>query len=339
VDPKKIEAIQYWPHPKTLKSLRRFLCLTGYYCKFVKNYGKIATPLTALLKKNSFTWTPVAAQAFQTLKMAMCTTPVLALPDFTKTFVLECDASRKGIIIVLMQEGQTLAFTNKKLSKRNLGKPIYENEMLVILHVADLWHPYLLGQCFQIKTDHQSLKYFLEQLISSQEQQKWVTQLPPSPTSYIKGCSKVQAVDQLLQHRATMLAHLRENLHQAQNRMKQQVDQHRSERQFQEGDQVFLRLQPYKQTSLKDKGCQKLSPKFYGPYQVLQRIGEVAYKLALPPTAKIHPVFHVSCLKKVIGNNCRIQTSLPELDEEGSIWLQPEQVLDTRDKAPAWPHD
>eukprot|EP00253_Pinus_taeda_P005972 PITA_05972 len=157
-------------------------------------------------------------------------------------------------------------------------------------------------------------------------------QLPPSPTSYLKGCSKVQAVDQLLQHHATMLAHLRENLNQAQNRMKQKVDQHRSERQFQEGDQVFLRLQPYKQTSLKDKGCQKLSPKFYGPYQVLQRIGEVAYKLALPPTAKIHPVFHVSCLKKVIGNNCRIQTSLPKLDEEGSILLQPEQVLDTQVK-------
>ena len=126
-----------------------------------------------------------------------------------------------------------------------------------------------------------------------------------------------------------MLAHLRENLHQAQNRMKQQVDQNRSEHQFQEGDQVFLWLQPYKQTSLKDKGCQKLSPKFYGPYQVLQCIGEVAYKLTLPPTAKIHPVFHVSCLKKVIGNNCRIQTSLPKLDEEGSIWVQPEQVLDT----------
>ena len=93
-----------------------------------------------------------------------------------------------------------------------------------------------------------------------------------------------------------------------------------------------MRLQPYKQTSLKDNGCQKLSPKFYGPYQVFQRIGEVAYKLALPPTAKIHPVFHVSCVKKVIGNYCRIQTSLPELDEEGSIWLQPEHVLDTRER-------
>jgi hypothetical protein len=177
VDPKNIEAMQDWPHPKTLKSLCGFLGLTGYYRKFVKNYGKIAAPLTALLKKNSFTWTPTAAQAFQTLKMAMCTTPVLALPDFTKTFVLECDASGKGIGVVLMQEGRPLAFTSKQLSERNLGKSIYEKEMLAILHVVDLWCPYLLGQCFQIKTDHQSLKYFLEQRISSPEQQKWVTKL------------------------------------------------------------------------------------------------------------------------------------------------------------------
>jgi hypothetical protein len=157
--------------------LRGFLGLTGYYRKFVKNYRKIAAPLIALLKKNSFTWTPVIAQAFQTLKTSMCTTPVLALPDFTKTFVLECDASGKGIGVVLMQEGRPLAFTSKKLSERNLGKPINEKEMLAILHAIDLWHPYLLGQRFQIKTNHQSLKYFLEQHISSPEQQKWVTKL------------------------------------------------------------------------------------------------------------------------------------------------------------------
>jgi hypothetical protein len=167
VDPKNIEAMQDWTHPKTIKILHGFLGLTGYYCKFVKNYGKIAAPLTALLKNNSFTWTLAADQAFQTLKMTMCTTPVLALPDFTKTFVLECDASRKGIDTVLMQEGRPLAFTNKQLSERNLGKPIYEKEMLAILHVVDLWRPYLLGQHFQIKTNHQSLKYFLEQRISS----------------------------------------------------------------------------------------------------------------------------------------------------------------------------
>jgi hypothetical protein len=151
--------------------------LTVYYRKFVKNYGKIATPLTALLKKNSFTWTLAATQAFQTLKMAMCTTLVLTLLDFTKTFVLEYDASGKGINAILMQEGRPLAFTSKKLSERNLGKPIYEKEMFAIMHVVDLWRPYLLGKHFQIKTDHQSLKYFLEQCISSQEQQKWVTKL------------------------------------------------------------------------------------------------------------------------------------------------------------------
>ena len=80
VDLKKIEAMQDWLHPKTLKILRGFLGLTGYYRKFVKNYGKIATPLIALLKKNSFTWTPATAQDFQTLKTTMCTTRVLALP-------------------------------------------------------------------------------------------------------------------------------------------------------------------------------------------------------------------------------------------------------------------
>ena len=104
VDLKKIESMQDWPHPKTLKILHGFLGLTGYYHKFVKNYEKIAAPLTALLKKNSFTWTLAATQAFQTLKMVICTTPILALPDFTKTFLLECDASKKGIGAVLMKE-------------------------------------------------------------------------------------------------------------------------------------------------------------------------------------------------------------------------------------------
>jgi hypothetical protein len=95
----------------------------------------------------------------------------MSLLDFTKTFVLECDASEKGIGAVLMQEGWPLGFTNKQLSERNLGKSIYEKEMLDILHAVDLWLPYLLGKRFQIKTDHQSLKYFLEQRLSSLEKQ------------------------------------------------------------------------------------------------------------------------------------------------------------------------
>jgi hypothetical protein len=104
-------------------------------------------------------------------------------------------------------------------------------------------------------------------------------QKPPSVLSYMPGVSKVQAVDQTLTVRKAILCTLKENLVMDQNRMKQQTDQDRSEHKFVEGDQVFLRLQPYKQTSLKAEHCQKLAPKFYGPYTVLKRVGQVAYQL------------------------------------------------------------
>ena len=74
----------------------------------------------------------------------------------------------------------------------------------------------------------------------------------------------------------------------------------------------------------------KLSPKYYGMYKVLQKIGTMAYKLELPIASGVHPVFHVSCLKKIIGNKIQVQTILPELDEEGKIILEPEAVKETR---------
>ena len=116
----------------------------------------------------------------------------------------------------------------------------------------------------------------------------------------------------------------------ARTHMKHQDDQHHSEHTFQVDDMVFLCLQPYKKSSLKLKGHQKLAPKFYGPYKVLQNIGSLAYKLELPPSSHIHLVFHVSCLKKVIGTNIRAQTVLPKLDKEGSIILEPDGILNKR---------
>jgi hypothetical protein len=107
----------------------------------------------------------------------MCTTHVLALLEFKNTFVLECDASERGIGVFLMQYGWPLDFTSEQLSQRHLGQSIYEKEMLAILLAVDLWNPYLIGKHFQIKTNHQSLKYFLEQHPSSLEQQKWMTKL------------------------------------------------------------------------------------------------------------------------------------------------------------------
>jgi hypothetical protein len=82
---------------------------------------------------------------------------------------------------------------------------------------------------------------------------------------------------------------------------------------------VFLRFQPYKKNSLKVDHFQKLAPKFYGPYTVLKCVGQVAYQLAFPRNSKLHPIFHVFYLKKVIGTKYQTQTKVPELDEEGSI--------------------
>ena len=104
VDPNKIKVIKEWKVPTTIKQLRGFLGLTGYYHRFVKNYGRIVAPLTTLLNKDAFSWTPEATNAFQHLKEPMCLALVLATPDFTKTFIVECDALGNGIGVVLMQE-------------------------------------------------------------------------------------------------------------------------------------------------------------------------------------------------------------------------------------------
>jgi hypothetical protein len=110
------------------------------------------------------------------------------------------------------------------------------------------------------------------------------------------------------------------------------ANKHRVERNFEVGDLVYLRLQPYRQSSLKMKGAEKLKAQFYGPYRISRQVGEVAYELDLPEGCKIYNVFHVSCLKKAVGQHVVIYTELPPLDEEGQLILIPEEVLETRER-------
>ncbi|KAL0446033.1 UNVERIFIED_CONTAM: putative mitochondrial protein [Sesamum latifolium] len=139
-----------WPAPTTVKALRGFLGLTGYYRKFIKGYGLISKPLTTLLKKDGFLWNEEAEIAFNKLKDLMCTAPVLALPNFTKPFIVEADACGKGIGAVLMQEGRPIAYLSKALAAKNLGLSTYEKEFLALLLAVTKWKHYLQGHHFII---------------------------------------------------------------------------------------------------------------------------------------------------------------------------------------------
>jgi len=123
---------------------------------------------------------------------------------------------------------------------------------------------------------------------------------PPTITNYIPGNSDVNSLDTLLVQRHKILKQLRENLLKARNRMVQQANKKRKEKRFEENQWVYPKLQPYKQLSLKDRVSQKLAKRFYGPFRILKRIGTVGYELELPPSACIHPVFHVHSSKLVM---------------------------------------
>jgi hypothetical protein len=125
VDPNKIKAMMEWIIPKNLKKLKGFLGLIGYYYKFFNHYGQIVAPITTLLKNEAFCCTQEETKNFEKIE-AMFTTLVLDTPNFTKTFIVECDSSGNGIGAILMQEGRPHTFERSQLRGKNLLKPIYE---------------------------------------------------------------------------------------------------------------------------------------------------------------------------------------------------------------------
>lgn len=127
-------------------------------------------PLTTLLRKDSFHWNARADEAFSKLKEIMSTPPVLGLPNFSKSFVIECDGLGGGIGAVLMQEGRPLAYLSQGLKGKNLMLSTYEKELLASVMAILKWRHYLLGQIFKVTTDQQALKHFLEQRMGTPAQ-------------------------------------------------------------------------------------------------------------------------------------------------------------------------
>ncbi|KAH9763304.1 hypothetical protein KPL70_001120 [Citrus sinensis] len=160
VDEEKVKAIKEWPTPKSVSEVRSFHGLASFYRRFVKDFSTLVAPLTEIVKKHvGFKWGSEQERAFNLIMEKLVSAPLLALPDFTKTFEIECDASGIGIRTVLMQEGRPIAYFSEKLSGAALNYPTYDKEMYALVRALETWQHYLLPKEFVIHTDHESLKH------------------------------------------------------------------------------------------------------------------------------------------------------------------------------------
>ncbi|XP_071629552.1 uncharacterized protein [Temnothorax longispinosus] len=163
-DPKKIEAVQNFPIPKSAKNIKQFLGLAGYYRRFIQGFSKIAKPLTNLLKKDiDFKWGDKEQESFDILRNALCHEPILQYPDFTKPFLLTTDASGTAIGAILSQgqigKDQPISYASRVLNKAEKNYSTIEKELLAIVYAVQHFRPYLYGKKFKLITDHKPLTW------------------------------------------------------------------------------------------------------------------------------------------------------------------------------------
>ncbi|KAK8669782.1 hypothetical protein V6N13_104551 [Hibiscus sabdariffa] len=196
VDQEKVKAIRDWPRPTSIIQVRSFHGLASFYRRFVPNFSTIAAPLTGIRKKSvNFQWGEEQEKSFVLIKDCLTNAPLLSLPDFNKTFEIECDASGIGIGAVLMQDGRPIAYFSEKLSGATLNYPTYDKEMYALIRALETWQHYLWTKEFVIHTDHEALKHLKGQNKLNKRHAKWVEFLETFPyvIKYKKGKENIVA--------------------------------------------------------------------------------------------------------------------------------------------------
>jgi hypothetical protein len=162
--PDKVKAVRNYPKPKNVKDVRAFLGLASFYRRLVPDFAQIAKSLTLLTRKNQeFTWGPKQQEAFETLKDRLCTTPVLAYPNFSLPFILTTDASKMavGAILSQVQDGieRPISYASRQKNRQEQIYSASESEMLALVWATKHFRSYLLGKKFLVRTDHAALTY------------------------------------------------------------------------------------------------------------------------------------------------------------------------------------
>ncbi|XP_063938038.1 uncharacterized protein LOC135147914 [Daucus carota subsp. sativus] len=309
VDPSKVEAVLNWERPKTPTEVRSFLGLAGYYRRFVKDFAKLVTPLTKLTRKSEkFEWSDKCEESFEELKQRLITAPVLALPEGKANVVADA-LSRKERL-------------NMTISSEELLKEFEKLE----IEVQGSWDEHLpLVEFSYNNSYHSSIG------------------MPPYEALYGRKCrspiyweevgERKILGPELVQQTKEAVEIIQKRLRVAQERQIKYADPSRRDINFEEGELVLLKVSPWKGlTRFGKKG--KLNPRYVGPYEILKRVGKVAYELALPPHLEhVHNVFHVSMLKKYnLDANHVIEYEPITVQPDLSYVEQPVRILDKKDR-------
>ena len=177
VDPKKVGMVQDWPVPSGQAQMRSFSGLANYFRKFIQGWSALVAPLQQLTRNDKpFVWTAECNEAFEGVKRALTTAPVLALPDLNSRFEVICDACGVGLGAVLVQGGRPIAFEGRRISESEQRYTTGEKELLAVVHALQLWRCYLDGVEFTVVTENSPNTFFNTQTLSP-KQARWAEKL------------------------------------------------------------------------------------------------------------------------------------------------------------------
>ncbi|XP_052172133.1 uncharacterized protein LOC127788051 [Diospyros lotus] len=359
VDPAKIVAVSNWKKPQSITEIKSFLGLAGYYRKFVEGFSKIATPLTKLTQKGvKFDWSERCEESFQTLKDKLITTPVLAMPNGSGGFMVFTDASRNGLGCVLMQHGRVIAYGSRQLKNHERNYPTHDLELgndaiWVIVDRLSKFAHFLAMKVSQpiSKLAQQDVNEIVRlhgvpvSIVSDRDPSYYNSiKMAPYEALYGRKCKspicwtevgeRQILGPEIVQKTTEKIKIIQERIKEAQNRQKSYADTRRRKLEFQVGDKVYLKISPLRMVTRSNKKKGKLSPRYIGPYDIVEKIRLVAYRLALPVAlSNLHDVFHVSQLHKHEPDPSQVMPAEAIEIQENILYVEkPVNILDRRDQ-------
>ncbi|GJZ47876.1 putative reverse transcriptase domain-containing protein [Tanacetum coccineum] len=323
VDPAKIESIIDWASPKSPTEIRQFLGLAGYYRRFIKGFSKIAKPMTKLTqKKVKFEWGDKQETAFQLLKQKLCSATILALPEGSEDFIVYCDASIKGLGDVLMQREKVIAYASRQLKIHEKNYTTHDLELGAVVFSLKLWRHYLYRTKCTVFMDHKSLQHILNQKELNMRQRRWLELLSDYNCEIRYHPGKANVVADALSRKEMRDTIKGSSLsHDYRSRLTSKairivgttcIDIHQwkwtifftmdfvteaSPKSSQATKHIWMMLDRLPKSGNLCTDEMRISMDNF--QEVLEKVGEVAYKLELPEElSRVHNTFHVSNLKK-----------------------------------------